>query len=79
MKYLTKKEFIELLAEYPDDIPVIVTREGNGHNFGVTAEEINVQDSAYFGNDQGAQEAWPQSDENDKPIERKFLNIGTTY
>lgn len=49
-KYLTVAELIEILKQYDDDKCVIVTKDGKGHDFALSKENIELESSAYFGN-----------------------------
>ena len=69
MKYLTVGELISILKFFDRDLPVVITREGNAHQYGVTDENICVLHSAYFGNDPDADKAIGNND--------AFLNIGS--
>jgi len=68
MKYLRVKDLIEKLQLFDGNLPLIITREGNGDQAGITDKGIFLVDSAYFGNDSGADKAFRKS--------KEFLNIG---
>jgi hypothetical protein len=68
MKYLTVKDLISILQEYDQNLPVIVTHSGKDHQYGINDEGIEIVESAYFGNDPDADDAFGEVD--------KYLNIG---
>ena len=69
MKYLRVKDLIEELQLFDVELPVIITHEGKDHQYGITQEGIYIVDSAYFGNDPDADEAYGINCE-------AYLNIG---
>lgn len=77
MKYLRVKDLIEKLQEFDGDLPVIFTKDGPGHHYGIKDEDIGITDYVYFGNDPEAEEAFvPYDEEKDDKIPQYFLNLG---
>lgn len=68
MKYLRVKDLIEKLQLFDGNLPLIITRKGNGDQAGITKKGIFLVDSAYFGNDPDADEAYG--------VCEAYLNIG---
>jgi hypothetical protein len=84
---LRNKDLQEILKQFPDDMPLVVTRVGKGHQYAITREDIEVTTSAYFGNCNVGKEFFHDTNEDDISDEEltrrenanetmKFLNIG---
>ena len=56
-----------ILEDFDDNLPVVVTREGKGHDYGIVNDDICIIEDGYFGNDPEAWDAF----ENDK----EFLQL----
>jgi len=69
--YLRVGELIQKLKEFDKNLPVVVTKDSKGHQFGVDSNDVKIIEGAYFGNDMDAAcEFDINEDGNDK-----FLNI----
>jgi hypothetical protein len=61
------KDLIEKLKEFDENLPLVVTRCGKDHQYGIIADDVFVVDGACLGNDKVA--------ELDFKHDTKFLNI----
>lgn len=69
MKVINVGELIEILKKYDQNLPLIITREGNDNDYPIVEENIDIVDGVYF----------PNSDvENEPSEEQKCLRIGYT-
>lgn len=50
-KALTVGDLITILQQYDAKIPLVFTRDGKGHQYGLYEEDISIIKSAYFGTD----------------------------
>lgn len=76
MKYLRVKELIEILQSCDPELPVIITDDGKGHQYGITDKGIKVIKNAYFGNNDGAAKAFEKGKSEEEQIKMKYLNLG---
>jgi hypothetical protein len=67
-KHLRLKDLIKILEKYDENLPVVITREGKGDQYGILKTDIKIIKHAYFGNDD-ADESFPNDED--------FLNIGS--
>ena len=72
--YLTKVELVELLAEFPDNMPLVLTGGRTGYQFGFAKEDVKVLDGAAFCVDLAAAAKWCDGDKD--YIEKPVLQIG---
>ena len=67
-KALTVGDLITILHQYDASLPLVFTRDGKGHQYGLYEDDISIITSAYFGND-------TRSDEQIGDV-KEFLNLG---
>ena len=67
-KMLKNKDLVKILLKHDPELPLKITRDGNGCDYGIDAEDIEVTDGGYFGN--------YDCDEEFDNEEQKFLRIG---
>ena len=71
IKVLRVGELKKILDQFDDDLPLIVTNDRKGDDFGVVAENIIIKTGAYFGNDMNA---WDEFDTEDD--EQQYVRLG---
>ncbi len=47
---LRNKDLVEILKKHDPELPLIINRDAKGDDYGVDAEDVGVQEGAYFGN-----------------------------
>ena len=76
-KYLKVKDLKKVLEDFDDELYLCVTRRSKGDSFGISKEDIFIDEAAYFGNDS---EMWDTISIYDEEIDdyetKPCLNIG---
>lgn len=64
-EYLRVKDLKRILEKYNDEYPIIITKDGKGHQHGVNKSFVRVIEHPYFPDDSG----------NEFEKDKKFLQI----
>lgn len=77
-KYLTVKDLKNLLENIDDNIPLCITNDGKGNQYGIAEGAIQIIKNPYFGNDPDAEKAFYKFDKDGEILnkEQQFLNLG---